>query len=209
VQKHIILLGDSIFDNAAYVPGEPCVIEQLSALLPSSDRASLLAVDGHVAADVADQLLKLPADATHLVLSVGGNDALGATDCLSEPVRNMMEGLSVLAAIRESFQREYGAVISALKATRKPVCICTIYEAIPNLPRELRTALALFNDTIVRGALAAGFTIIDLREICTEVDDFSELSPIEPSAKGGNKVAAAIADRVLSDAHAPKRAAAG
>jgi hypothetical protein len=43
---HIVLLGDSIFDNAAYVPGEPPVIEQLRAHLPKNWQATLLAVDG-------------------------------------------------------------------------------------------------------------------------------------------------------------------
>jgi hypothetical protein len=33
---HIVLLGDSIFDNAAYVPGELPVIEQLRARLPEN-----------------------------------------------------------------------------------------------------------------------------------------------------------------------------
>jgi hypothetical protein len=27
--KHVVLLGDSIFDNTVYVPGKPAVIEQL------------------------------------------------------------------------------------------------------------------------------------------------------------------------------------
>ena len=31
---HVILLGDSIFDNARYVPGGPSVIEQLRRALP-------------------------------------------------------------------------------------------------------------------------------------------------------------------------------
>lgn len=35
---HIVLLGDSIFDNAADVPGEPPVIEQLRARLPDTGR---------------------------------------------------------------------------------------------------------------------------------------------------------------------------
>lgn len=74
---HIVLLGDSIFDNARYVPGGPSVVEHLRRALPAAWRATLLAVDGSVAADVVRQLADLPADATHLVVSAGGNDALG------------------------------------------------------------------------------------------------------------------------------------
>ena len=49
--KHVVLLGDSIFDNASYVPGQPPVIEQLRSQLPPSWAATLLAVDGDVTED--------------------------------------------------------------------------------------------------------------------------------------------------------------
>ena len=52
--------------------------------------------------------------------------------------------------------------------------------------------LRLFNDTIVREANAAHVPIIDLRNICTEAGDYSAVSPIEPSAQGGEKIAKAI-----------------
>ena len=50
---YVVLLGDSIFDNARYVPGRPAVIEQVPGALPQGWRASLRAADGHVTADVA------------------------------------------------------------------------------------------------------------------------------------------------------------
>jgi hypothetical protein len=46
--NHIVLLRDSIFDNAAYVGGGPDVIEQLRAILPRDWQATLLAVDDSV-----------------------------------------------------------------------------------------------------------------------------------------------------------------
>ena len=47
----IILLGDSIFDNAIYVPGEPCVTEQLRELVPGDVEVQMLAVDGNFVVD--------------------------------------------------------------------------------------------------------------------------------------------------------------
>lgn len=44
---HVVLPGDSIFDNAAYVRG-PDMAAQLRAALPDGWRATLLAVDGAV-----------------------------------------------------------------------------------------------------------------------------------------------------------------
>ena len=43
---HIILLGDSIFDNAAYVTGGRSVLSHLRRLLPDDWEATLLAVAG-------------------------------------------------------------------------------------------------------------------------------------------------------------------
>ena len=53
--KHVVLLGDSIFDNASYVPGKQPVIDQLRGQLPTSWEATLLAVDGDVTKDVLKQ----------------------------------------------------------------------------------------------------------------------------------------------------------
>ena len=73
---HVVLVGDSIFDNAAYTDGGPDVVSQVRGLLPPGWDATLLAVDGAITDGVAGQLARLPEQATHLVLSVGGNNAL-------------------------------------------------------------------------------------------------------------------------------------
>ncbi len=64
--EHITLLGDSIFDNRAYVSG-PDVVGQLRSAMPAGWHATLLAVDGHLAGHIPEQLEKLPSDATFLV----------------------------------------------------------------------------------------------------------------------------------------------
>lgn len=75
---HVVLLGDSIFDYARYVPGGPSVLDHVRRPLPRGWKVTLLARDGAVAAGVIEQLARLPDDATHLVISAGGNDALGS-----------------------------------------------------------------------------------------------------------------------------------
>ncbi|MFL5281410.1 MAG: hypothetical protein ACJ8AW_10540 [Rhodopila sp.] len=74
--QHVVLLGDSVFDNAAHVGSGPDVVTQLRRRLPPGWRASLLAVGGSVISDMAQQLARLPTDASHIVNSIGGNDAL-------------------------------------------------------------------------------------------------------------------------------------
>lgn len=77
-KNHIILLGDSIFDNGIYVPDGPAVIDHLHTALPAEWKATLIAHDGDVVAHIERQLSQVPSNATHLVISVGGNDALSA-----------------------------------------------------------------------------------------------------------------------------------
>jgi hypothetical protein len=194
--SHVVLLGDSIFDNARYVPGRPPVIEQVRDRLPAGWQATLLAVDGHVTSDVQWQLAGLPADATHLVVSVGGNDALEQSGILYEPAESAAEVLERLADVRGEFRSKYRRMLEAVLATDRPVVVCTVYDAIPGLGRGDATALSLFNDVILREAFGAGVPVVDLRLVCDQADDYSALSPIEPSWIGGGKIARAIADAV-------------
>jgi hypothetical protein len=190
---HVVLLGDSIFDNGAYTLGGPDVVTQLRPLLPNGWSASLLAVDGHRAADVPSQLTRLPGDASHLVLSAGGNDALGHTDLLQGPAATAAQVLGFLADAAEGFERRYRRVIERLMALELPLTVCTIYNGhFPDreFQRIAATALCVFNDVILRVALQHRLGIIDLRLLCTEPADYA--NPIEPSSQGGQKIARAI-----------------
>ncbi|HEX8637230.1 MAG TPA: hypothetical protein VF692_04130, partial [Pyrinomonadaceae bacterium] len=80
---HIVLLGDSIFDNKAYIGGEPDVIAHLRSMIPPGWTATLNAVDGSLAENVGSQLAASPETATHFVISTGGNNALMNTDVLN------------------------------------------------------------------------------------------------------------------------------
>jgi hypothetical protein len=193
---HVVLAGDSVFDNAAYVPGGPAVIEQVRAALPAGAHATLLAVDGSVLDGVARQLARLPAAATHLVISSGGNDALGQQGILREQAGTVEAALRRLAAMRDAFAVRYEAMLRQALSHRLPVAVCTIYDAVPGLDRASAVALNLFNDVITRAAYAAGVPVIDLRVICAEAQDYSARSPIEPSVQGGAKIARAIARTV-------------
>src|SRR5439155_5325751 len=156
-------------------------------------RATLLAVDGSVTEDVAVQLRLLPKDASHLVVSAGGNDALGFSGILVAPARHAGDVFSRLAEIYEQFRRDYRAMLDAVLAHGKPTAVCTVYDAIPKLDRNAVTGLMGFNDCILREAIRRGVPILDLRMVCTQAGDYSDVSVIEPSAAGGDKIARAIA----------------
>ncbi|TDK28125.1 SGNH/GDSL hydrolase family protein [Arthrobacter crusticola] len=202
---HAVLLGDSIFDNAAYVPGGPDVVRQLRGALPPDWRASLLAVDGEVIAGVKRQLRSLPSDATHLVVSVGGNDALQSAYLLDEKVATVAAALVRLSAAQRQFAAAYDAMLEAVTAVDLPVAVCTIYDTPPGEPNQpvIRTALAVFNDCITRAAFSRRVPLIDLRLICDEDADYA--NPIEPSVQGGAKIARAVAS-LLTNPDLPRSA---
>jgi hypothetical protein len=190
--SHVTLLGDSIFDNARYVPGGPPVVEQLRARLPRGWRATLLAVDGAVAADVPRQLARLPADTTHVVVAAGGNDALESGWVMDDPGLTAAGAFAALAEAQGRFHDDYRAMLRSVLAASRPTAVCTVYDAVPGLPRDKVAALSVFNDVILREAFRAGLPVLDLRLVCAEARDYSAVSPIEPSEAAGNKIAHGI-----------------
>ena len=191
--NHVVLLGDSIFDNAAYVHGSPDVITHLNSILPLDWKASLLAVDGSISTDVIGQIRKIPESATHLVVSAGGDDGLSRADILQRPATSVASAVEQLAAIRAEFQDKYRRMLNSLLALKKPLAVCTVYD--PNFPdpvmqRLTTTALNIFNDCILREAITYGLPVVDLRFICTQPEDYDY--EIEPGFAGGRKIAEAI-----------------
>jgi hypothetical protein len=84
-------------------------------------------------------------------------------------------------------------MLQGVLSLKKPTAVCTIY--YPRIPEPFMqkiavAALATFNDVIIRQAFLAGVPLIDLRLVCDEDSDYA--NEIEPSEKGGGKIANAI-----------------
>ena len=163
---HIVLLGDSIFDNAPYVQTGDAVIYHLKRRVPDTWKATLLAIDGAVTREVQEQIQELPPDVTHLFLSVGGNDALRQIDYLRQPAGSVAEVMLSFARLTQAFAEDYRDTIASM-------------------------ALTFWNDVITQTAIKNGLPIIDLRQIFTNPEDYA--NPIEPSSVGGAKLVEAIA----------------
>jgi hypothetical protein len=189
---HVALLGDSVFDNRSYTRGEPDVAGHLRDLLPSEWNVTLLPVDGSTTIDLGPQLDRVRDHVTHVVLSVGGNDALLNADLLNLPVASTAEALELFRDRLVDFENDYRNAVEGVLALGRRTTICTIYNG--NLPateaQRARVALALFNDAILRIALDLNVDVIELRLVCTEPSDFA--NPIEPSGSGGRKIAQAV-----------------
>ena len=194
----VVLLGDSILDNGAYTGGGPHVAAQLQAALPPGWRSVLAAVDGATTEDVPRQMGDVPEDAAVLVLSAGGNDLLMHSDVLDQPATGSAQVLARLAGLADGFEVDYRAMLRHVLAPGIPTALCTVYNG--NLPppqgRLAATAMAVFDDRILRVAMEKGLPVIELRAVCSRPEDYA--NPIEPSSIGGEKIARAIV-RVVTE----------
>jgi hypothetical protein len=105
------------------------------------------------------------------------------------------EVLSLLADAAAAFEAEYRFAVASLRRSGLPLVLCTIYNGNfpdPAFQRIASTALCVFNDVIVRAALEQRLRLIDLRLVCSDPADYA--NAIEPSSRGGLKIAQAIVD---------------
>ena len=61
---------------------------------------------------------------------------------------------------------------------------------VDSLQQAAMSALAVYNDVIIKQGAERGLPILDLRVLCNDDQDFA--NPIEPSAIGGEKIASKI-----------------
>lgn len=189
---HLVLLGDSIFDNWPYVAPSQAVIDHFSDMRDGRVVVTMLARDGDVTADARKQVRRIPNTATHIALSIGGNDALEASTLVYAPTDSVSSALNILEEPQSDFHKQYKALMAELAQLKKPILVCTIYDNIPGLTSEFKVALSLYNDVITRCVLRREFDILDLRFLLDKLSDYSSKSPIEPSELGGLKIVEAI-----------------
>jgi len=89
----IVFVGDSIFDNAAQVGGEPDTITQVAVQLVSEEHAPLRGTDGSFIRDISQPLRHLPRHAGRVIVRVRGNEVLNYSVRLAEPAQSVAEPL--------------------------------------------------------------------------------------------------------------------
>ena len=198
------LLGDSIIDNKFYVgPHELSVTEHLHNL--NDDVINSIAVDGHTTSDVLSfQLDKLPKLSTHKVLSIGGNDLLEQIYFLKNKeeftVKEVMEqAVCKLAPIKN----RYRTIVQNLSQQNSKILLCTVYEGnllddslYSDIAFASQAMVSMLNDIIFSTAATYKVDVLELRNIFTKPEDYA--NPIEPSHKGGKKLASGIIEWVKS-----------
>ncbi len=214
---HLLMLGDSVFDNGVYVPGEPDVSAQVKSHLERSFKSSKLtfhARDGAVMSDVKNQQIKnIPEDITHIVLSIGGNDLLGLIQYLDQNRGDSFhQNLQFLSQLKQKFSEEYTEVIQTIDTLGIPFSVCTIYYAGPTEESgakrvDVKGDVGLSGTDVVVDAFDSAIIdvankaqnckdIIDLRWLFDAPDCYA--NPIEPSCIGGERIAKRLINNLKS-----------
>lgn len=190
---HVALLGDSSFDNGNWTDG-PCVTEQVRAHFPQT---SMCARDGALIAAIEPQSKKIPKGVTHVVVSVGGNDATAAVNVVKTPCSDGEQAILELWKFVKAWERDFANAVLQLRkrvGVDMKIVLCSIYSpcfgpfGVTTVSQDTADAfIALVADAMLRVATRFGLPIIDWRRVMNKVEDFA--NPIEPSSTGGLKMA--------------------
>ena len=226
--NRIYLLGDSIIDNAPYVKkNEKDVVSHLISMYKGNPQIKInnRAVDGHTMRDLLDTQLSDEGlnEATHIVMSIGGNDLLQNISFLQMTAKlsEVMDkdarigkwgskelNLSRNKVFEETYfeiikpmQQEYESIVANLSTYRAKLLLCTVYEGdlvdsdeFSDVIYSSKTMLSIFNDLVYRTAQKYNAEVLELRDIFVSSEDYA--NPIEPSHIGGEKLAKSILDWV-------------
>ncbi len=174
-RKVVALLGDSIIDNKVYVgENELSVTEHLES--NSDFNFEMIAVDGDTTKEVIDnQLEKIRANTSHIVLSIGGNDLLQKLYIMTNQTSGMVQALEIASKTVEEIKVRYEEILVHLKTLNRPVILCTIYEGdlqsdpdLAVIEEAAKVLLGMMNDSIYFLGKKHDIEVLELRNIFTE-----------------------------------------
>ena len=177
--SHIVLLGDSIFQNKNYVPKSKSVEFLLKEKI--SIPSLVLAQDNAVIYDLPNQYNSMPIDlnenTTNLYISIGGNDLLNLYEHETTNNRELFN------MVWELYKKTILVIISN---TQCNVILTDIYFITdPNFNRYIHM-IKKWNSNIYLFAKQHKLKVFKISDILTKPSDFT--NSIEPSVIGGNKM---------------------
>ena len=191
--KAIVLLGDSILKNNSYVPNGKAVdniIEERSLKNDKNIELYSLAENNSKIVDVYSQINKIPLSinnkSTIIFLSSGGNDILSFYVDQHGDTSDTGFLNTMLAA--------YKKLVKTIQ-TRMDLCqivLLDIYYPTCNQFAQYKPILEQWNTLIAAYARENSLGLLQISQVITSNDDFT--LGIEPSVKGGEKIAQLILD---------------
>lgn len=189
--RHVVLLGDALLEAYSSIDKTPGKFED--ALLPGTRTQWKISVISAAEVERAGVSPVLPKDATHAIIFIEGNHAIEQSGLLHSRPDAYGQSLEQLSLAADEFERTLERLIHVAKAARLVIMVCTMFQPNYKDPVRQRTAcaaLAVFNDRVTKRAAEARVSLIDLRLICNEPDDYDE--PARLSKSGLQKAANVI-----------------
>jgi hypothetical protein len=189
--RHVVLLGDALLDAYSSIDKTPGEFE--NALLPGTRDQWKISVVSAAEVERAGPSLVLPGDATHAIIFIEGNQAIEQSGLLHSQSNAYGQTLEQLSLAADEFERTFALLVHAAQAARLVIMVCTMFAPNYRDPVRQRTAcaaLAVFNDRVTKRAAEARVSLIDLRLICNEPEDYDK--PTRLSKSGLQKAANVI-----------------
>jgi hypothetical protein len=185
--KTVVLLGDSILKNNSYVPdgkGIDNILEERSVKIQS------LAVNSSKIVDVYSQINKIPIElnnkSTTIFLSSGGNDILSFyVDQHGDP-----NDTGFLNTMMAAYKKLVKSIQTRMDLSK--IVLLDIYYPTSNQYAQYKPLLVKWNDLIANYARENSLGLLQISQSVTSSEDFT--LGIEPSEKGGEKIAQGILD---------------
>ena len=184
--KNIVLIGDSMLNNSAYVLAKQSIPDILSDELKGNTVYNF-AKDGSTISDCYTQLDKISSELnnsnTFIVLSCGGNNILNTLE-KRDP-----------KAITNLFD-QYSELIKSIKtrASNAQLYVLNLYFPASTRYMPYHSAIEQWNALLEDNASILEYKLIRTNNLLVLEDDF--VYNIEPSFKGGQKIVDAIVARV-------------
>jgi lysophospholipase L1-like esterase len=183
-RKNIVLLGDSILNNSVYTLPKSSVPSLISQQLEKSPEKTLynLAKDGATINDCVNQLDAFPFELnnteTSVFISAGGNDILNGRRTETEK-------------IDELFAKYMDFIESVKKRLNKTnIVLLKLYYPVKPSYKIYYPAVTQWNQLLVDNSSTVGYSLLETDKLVVLEEDI--VYDIEPSAKGGKKIADAI-----------------
>jgi hypothetical protein len=170
VIRHLVLLGDALQNIDL---GET---QAESTLVPRPRNPWKLTVLQPPEILRKSRVRAIPAEATHIGICVDGGWAIETSGLLQVGAQSVRGALDALATAADEFERVFVRLVAAATEAGLPTIVCTLVPARyvdPVQERVAATALAIFNDRILRRAFAAQLSIVELRLVCDEDSDYA------------------------------------
>ena len=177
----IVLIGDSMLNNSAYVSANQSVPDLLSKKLVGNTVYNF-AKDGATINDCYAQLDKISTELnnsrTSIVVSCGGNNILGSRSLKPADMNNLFN--------------EYSELLKSIK-TRVPnasLYVLNLYTPTNSHYVSYHKAIDQWNQLLEDNKSSLKYKIINTSSLLVTDEDFTY--NIEPSEKGGKKIVEAI-----------------